>query len=244
MMDESEANELFRQYKHTHDIKIRNRLVENYFNIAEILAKKFSGRGVEYDDLLQVASEALIAGVEKFDPDLGNRFTTYVTPTITGIIKNYFRDFSRSVRLPRRVYTVAAKVREAQNEYYKNTGTQPTIAYLAEKLGYSEELIIEALECRAPVSLDTRVNTEDGEKDAALYDAILADTDNFEAFEDAEALKTEIQKLDPTERQVINLRYIQGKSQAEVGKILGVSQMFISRAERKIVEKLKDALIL
>lgn len=244
MMGESEANELFRQYRLTHDIKIRNRLVENYFNIAEILAKKFSGRGVEYDDLLQVASEALIAGVEKFDPDLGNRFTTYVTPTVTGMIKNYFRDFSRSVRLPRRVYTVAAKVREIQNEYYKNTGTQPTVAYLAEKLGYSEELIIEALECRAPVSLDTRVNGEDGEKDAALYDAIPADTDNFESFEDAEALKTEIEKLDPTERKVITLRYVQGKSQAEVGKILGVSQMFVSRAERKIVEKLKDALIL
>lgn len=242
MMDEREADELFRKYRLTGDIKLRNRLVENYFNIAEILAKKFSGRGVEYDDLLQVASEALISGVEKFDPDLGNRFTTYVTPTITGMIKNYFRDFSRSVRLPRRVYTVAAKVREAQNEYYTNTGTQPTIAYLADKLGYSEELIMEALECRAPVSLDTRVNGEDGEKDAALYDAIPA-ADNFENFEDAEALKTEIEKLDPTEKQVITLRYIQGKSQAEVGKILGVSQMFVSRAERKIVEKLKDALI-
>lgn len=242
MMDEREADELFRKYRLTGDIKLRNRLVENYFNIAEILAKKFSGRGVEYDDLLQVASEALIAGVEKFDPDLGNRFTTYVTPTITGMIKNYFRDFSRSVRLPRRVYTVAAKVREAQNEYYTNTGAQPTIAYLADKLGYSEELIMEALECRAPVSLDTRVNGEDGEKDAALYDAIPA-ADNFENFEDAEALKTEIEKLDPTEKQVITLRYIQGKSQAEVGKILGVSQMFVSRAERKIVEKLKDALI-
>lgn len=242
MMDEREADELFRKYRLTGDIKLRNRLVENYFNIAEILAKKFSGRGVEYDDLLQVASEALISGVEKFDPDLGNRFTTYVTPTITGMIKNYFRDFSRSVRLPRRVYTVAAKVREAQNEYYKDTGAQPTIAYLADKLGYSEELIMEALECRAPVSLDTRVNGEDGEKDAALYDAIPA-ADNFESFEDAEALKTEIEKLDPTEKQVITLRYIQGKSQAEVGKILGVSQMFVSRAERKIVEKLKDALI-
>ena len=103
MMDEREANELFRSYRLTGDKNLRNRLVENYFNIAEILAKKFSGRGVEYDDLLQIASEALIAGVEKFDPDLGNRFTTYVTPTITGMIKNYFRDFSRSVRLARRV---------------------------------------------------------------------------------------------------------------------------------------------
>ena len=115
MIDDNEADELFREYRLTRDVKIRNRLVENYLNIAEILAKKFSGRGVEYDDLFQVASEALISGVEKFDPDLGNRFTTYITPTITGMIKNYFRDYSRSVRLPRRVYTVAAAVREAAN---------------------------------------------------------------------------------------------------------------------------------
>lgn len=243
MMDESEANELFRQYRLTRDKSIRNRLVENYLSIAEILAKKFSGRGVEYDDLYQVASEALIAGVEKFDPDLGNRFTTYITPVITGMIKNYFRDYSRAVRLPRRVYAVAARVREETSEYFKEHGTKPTVSYLAEKLGYSEEIIMEALECRTPVSLDTRVNGEDGDKDAALYDAIPADSDVFEKFEDAEALKTEVNKLDPVERKVINLRFVQGKSQSEVGKILGVSQMFVSRAERKIVEKLRDALI-
>lgn len=243
MMQEEEANRLFRLYRETGDKDIRNKLVENYIYIAEILAKKFAGRGVEYDDLFQVASEALIAGVEKFDPDLGNRFTTYITPTVTGMIKNYFRDYSRSVRVPRRVYTVAARVREEMNEYFKLNGAKPTVSQLAGKLGYSEELIIEALECRTPVSLDARVRGDNGENDAPLYDVISSEGDTFGDFEDAESLKSEIKKLDPTERQVITLRYIQGKSQAEVGKILGVSQMFVSRAERKIVEKLKDALL-
>lgn len=243
MISQEEANELFRKYRETRDIKIRNKLVENYLYIAEILAKKFSGRGVDYDDLYQVASEALISGVEKFDPDLGNQFTTYITPSVTGIIKNYFRDYSRSVRLPRRIYTVAAKVREETNEYFKSHGVKPTVKQLAEKLGYSEELIIEALECRTPVSLDARVKAEDGEADAPLYDIIGDDGGTFERFEDTESLKTEIEKLDPTERKVVALRFLQGKSQAEVGKILGVSQMFVSRAERKIVEKLKDALL-
>ena len=241
-MNETEANELFRKYRETRDVNIRNRLVENYLNIAEILAKKFSGRGVEYDDLFQVASEALISGVEKFDPDFGNRFTTYKTPVITGMINNYFRDFSRSVRLPRRVYAVSTRVREVMNEYYKLNGAKPTVGYLAEKTGFSEELIIEALECRAPLSLDTRVNGEDGDKDAALYEAIPDEENTFEKFEDAEALNSEIEKLDPTERRVVALRFGEGKSQAEVGKIMGVSQMFVSRAERRIVEKLKEAL--
>ncbi|MDE6598238.1 MAG: sigma-70 family RNA polymerase sigma factor [Clostridia bacterium] len=241
MIDAKEADRLFREYRKTGDIKIRNELVENYLYVAEILAKKFAGRGVEYDDLLQVASEALISGVEKFDPDMGTQFTTYITPTITGIIKNYFRDFSRSVRLPRRVYSLAAKIRAESNEYYKKNGVKPTVKQLSEMLDATEEQIIEALEYRAPVSLDATVKGEEGE--GLLYD-IIPDTGNgFEKFEDAESLRAEIDKLEPTEKKVVALRFMQGKSQAEVGKILGVSQMFVSRAERKIVEKLKEALL-
>ncbi len=244
MTDERELDGLFREYRKTRDIKIRNLIVEKYLYVAEILAKKFAGRGVEYDDLLQVASEALISGVEKFDPDMGNRFTTYITPTITGVIKNYFRDYSRAVRLPRRLYAVAAKVREEADAYFKENGKKPTVKQLSESLGLSEELIMEALECRAPVSLDATSGSGDGDdNDAPLYDVIKDDEDAFEAFEDNEALRAEIEKLDPTEKKVISLRYIQGKSQSETGKILGVSQMFISRAERKIVEKLKEALL-
>lgn len=241
MIDANEANELFREYRRTGDKNIRNRLVENYIYIAEILAKKFAGRGVEYDDLLQVASEALISGVEKFDPDVGTQFTTYITPTVTGIIKNYFRDYSRAVRLPRRVYALATKIRTETNEYFKEHGTKPTVKQLSEMLDVSEELIMEALEYHAPVSLDATVKGEDGE--GLLYDVIPDGGNSFENFEDAESLKAEIEKLDPTEKKVVALRFVQGKSQSEVGKILGVSQMFVSRAERKIVEKLKDALL-
>lgn len=243
MMDENRAEELFRKYRETKDVSIRNELVENYLYIAEILAKKFAGRGVEYDDLYQVASEALIAGVEKFNPDLGNRFTTYITPTVTGLIKNYFRDYSRAVRLPRRVYAVAARVREETAEFYKKYGVKPTVKQLAEMLGCSEELVLESMECRTPVSLDAQIKGENGEQDSPLSAVISDGGTAFDDFEVAESLKTELKKLEPTEQKVISLRYLQGKSQAEVGKILGVSQMFVSRAERKIVEKLKEALL-
>lgn len=241
MIDATEEERLFREYRKTGDIALRNKLVENYIYVAEILSKKFAGRGVPYDDLLQIASEALILGVEKFDPDMGTRFTTYITPTVTGMIKNYFRDFSRAVRPPRRVYALATKIRTETNEYFKQHGCKPTVKQLSETLGASEELIMEALEYRAPVSLDAKVESEDGE--GRLYDVIPDDKDSFEKFEDFESLKTEIQKLDPTEQRVVSLRFMHGKSQAEVGKILGVSQMFVSRAERKIVEKLREALL-
>lgn len=241
MMSPEAAEKLFAEYRRTGDLSIRNKLVENYSSIAEILAKKFAGRGVEYDDLLQVAYEALITGVEKFNPDLGIQFSTYITPTITGMIKNYFRDYSRSIRLPRRIYSLSTKIKNETNDYYKEYGVKPTVKQLAEKLDASEEQILEAMEYRAPVSLDATVTHEDGE--GYLYDVIPDKEFSFESFEDGESLKAEVAKLTPTERQLVALRFVQGKSQSEVGKIMGVNQMFISRAERKIVEKLKDALL-
>lgn len=239
-MTNERANELFREYRKTGDIKIRNELVENYMYVAEILAKKFCGRGVEYDDLLQVASEALISGVEKFDPELGNMFSSYITPTITGMLRNYFRDYSRSVRVPRKLYLLSAKVKQAINDYYKQNGVKPTIKQVAAELNESEEAVIEAMECRTPISLDSTVRGEDS--DVPLYEVIADAHNSFESFEDSEALRTEIAKLSPIEREVVSLRFIKGKSQAEAGKELGVSQMFVSRAERRIVEKLREAL--
>lgn len=241
MMEANEANALFAEYKKTGDKNIRNKLVENYFYIAEILAKKFAGRGVEYDDLLQVASEALISGVDKFNPELGVQFTTYIIPTVTGMIKNYFRDYSRSVRLPRKIYSLAVKVRGETNDFFIRYGVKPTVKQLADKLQTSEEAVLEAMEYRSPVSLDSPVKSEDGE--SMLYDVIPDTKNSFENFEDIESLKSEIAKLDKTEQKVVKLRFVDGKSQSEVGKILGVSQMFISRAEKKIVDKLKDALL-
>lgn len=238
-MTNEQAAELFRTYKQTGDITIRNKLVENYMYVAEILAKKFSGRGVEYDDLLQIASEALISGVEKYDPDMGNLFTTYITPTITGIIRNYFRDYSRSVRIPRKLYALNTKIKGVINEYYQENGVKPTVKQIASILGESEEAVIEAMECHTPVSLDATVKGEDS--DVPLYEVIEGDNSSFDNFENSESLKTEIAKLSAVEQQVISMRFIKGMSQAEVGKKLGVSQMFVSRTERKILEKLRVA---
>ncbi len=240
MMTEEQATQLFATYRATKDDAIRNQLVEHYYYIAEILAKKFAGRGVEYDDLLQIAGEALISGVEKYDPAMGTRFTTYITPTVTGIIKNYFRDYSRAVRMPRRIYALRTRLNAYVNEYYKQNGVKPSVQQIAKELACSEESVLEAMESKTPISLDATVGGEEGE--APLYEVIADPVDSFERFEDADSLRTEIAKLDPTEQKVVALRFVEGKSQSEVGKILGVSQMFVSRAERKIVQKLKEAL--
>ena len=116
-----EDGELFKRYRETGDIADRNRIVEKYLYIASVLAKKFVGRGVEYDDLFQVASLALMKGVERFDESKGLQFSTFITPTITGEIKNYFRDRSRLVHLPRRVAELRVKIKRAADELLTET---------------------------------------------------------------------------------------------------------------------------
>ncbi|MGN0807739.1 MAG: sigma-70 family RNA polymerase sigma factor [Candidatus Coproplasma sp.] len=238
-MTPEQEEELFRTYKQTGDVKIRNKLVENYMYVAEIWAKRYSGKGVEYDDLLQIAYEALILGIEKFDPDKGNKFTTYISPTIRGIIQNYFRDNSRLVRLPRKLNELNIKIKKVINEYYQQNGTKPTVRQIAELVGEKEEYVIEAMECRTPVSLDATVQGEDS--DVPLYEVIEGDNSSFDNFEVNESLKTELNKLSPIEQQVIAFRRT-GLSQAEIGRRLGVNQMSVCRTEARALEKLRAAL--
>ena len=145
--------ELFRKYRETGDIAIRNQIVEKYLYIASVLAKKFVGRGVEYDDLYQVASLALIKGVERFDERKGLKFSTFITPTITGEIKNYFRDRSRLVHLPRKVSELRVSIKREAEKFLAETGRNATAKELAARLGVSEEDVLRCSEAGGVVSL-------------------------------------------------------------------------------------------
>ena len=240
-MTEEKTNELFIRYKQTGDVSIRNQIAEKYLYIADILAKKFVGRGVEYDDLKQVASLALLRGIDRFDPSLGMQFSTFITPTIAGEIKNYFRDKSRIVKIPRRLSEIGAQVRAFCNEYQAKTGEKPKIKEISENIGVSEELVVRALEISGTVSLDgIRVGDDDGEQ--TLYGLIADPEDKYEEFETRETLLAAMKDFKDTERAIIKYRYADGLSQSETARRLGVSQMFVSRMERKLLQKLKDRL--
>lgn len=239
-MTEQQENELLLQYYQTHDIAIRDQLVENFKPVAQYLAKKYAGRGVEWDDLCQVAYISLTKGIEKFNPTLGIKFKTYITPTIMGEIKNYFRDFSRSVKLPRRVYSLSVQIKKFSDDYFQKNGVKPSVKQIAQNLNLAEEDIIQAMENRYTVSLDASVESEDGQ--SALYDIIPDSNNAFEQFEENETLHSEVAKLSEMEQQIIYLRYTKLQSQAEVGRALGVSQMSISRIEKRALEKLREVL--
>lgn len=234
-------NELFKRYKETGDVRIRNEIAEKYLYIADILAKKFVGRGVEYDDLKQVASYALLRGIDRFDPDMGMQFTTFITPTITGEIKNYFRDKSRVVKLPRRLSELSAAVKKYAAEYEANSGAKPSVRAIAQALKVTEEEVISALEIGGVVSLDGMVGGEDDDN-RSLHALLADDEDQYEDFETREALRAAMKDFSDTEKALVKYRYVDGLSQSETAMRLGVSQMFISRMERKLLGRLKESL--
>lgn len=235
-----EDKELFRRYRESGDVALRNEIVEKYLYIASVIAKKFVGRGVEYDDLYQVAALALIKGVDRFDETKGLQFSTFITPTITGEIKNYFRDRSRLVHLPRRVSELRVSLKRVADEYMSETGMRPTARELAERLGVSEEEVVRAAEAGGIVSLDKPV--DDDEDAMSFYDVIPAAEDNLEQIENRDELESAITVLTKEERELIRYRFVQELSQMETAKRMNVSQMYVSRMERKVLNKLKERL--
>ena len=234
-------NQLFKQYKESGDVAIRNQIAEQYLYIADILAKKFVGRGVEYDDLKQVAAFALLRGIDRFDPDMGMQFTTFITPTITGEIKNYFRDKSRMVKVPRRLSELSTAIKSFSAKYEADNGVKPSVKTIAEALKLSEEDVVHALEIGGTLSLDGVAGDEDNDE-KSLYSMLASEDTRYESFETKETLRVAMQDFSDTEKALIKYRYVDELSQSETSKRLGVSQMFVSRMERKLLLKLKEKL--
>lgn len=235
----SDVYELFTKYRQTRDIALRNKIAEKYLYIAEILAKKFAHRGVAYDDLLQEASIYLLEAIESFDETRGLQFSTYATPVVTGKLKNYFRDHTRLLKVPRRLSEMNLELRKFSEEYQAQYGSVPSVREIATALSYDEEDVVKALEIGATVSIDAQAGDENGR---TLAELIPAEEGGFEAFELKETLRAVMADLSDLERQLVEYRYVAELSQAETAQRLNVSQMTVSRVERKLLQKLKERL--
>ena len=236
-MDEQE---LFAKYRETGDKALRDEIVSRYLYVAAVIAKKFVGRGVEYDDLYQVAALALVKGLERFDERRGVKFSTFITPTITGEIKNYFRDHSRLVHLPRSVSELRSEIKRATEALFAQNGRKPTAQEIAGFLGISEEDVVSAAEAGTVLSLDRPTKSADGE--GSFYDVMAADGDDFERIEQRDEVRSAVKALNEQERELVRLRFGCSLSQTETAKRMGVSQMYVCRLERKIMQKMRAVL--
>jgi RNA polymerase sigma-B factor len=235
-----DKEELLRKYCETRDIELRNELVNHYLYIAEIIAKKFVNRGIEYDDLFQVASLALIKALERFDIHRGYKFSSFATPTIIGEIKNHFRDKSRIIRLPRREGEMIKKVEDARTYLSNQLGRSPKIKEIGQYLNISSEEVLQLMESSYltnTASLDYYID-EDNETD--LMAMIGREEKNYSRVEDRDIIEKIMAGLGETERKVLYERFYNERSQKEIAEEIGVSQMYISRMERRLLERFRS----
>ena len=238
--------ELFEDYKQNPTIEKRNALVEKNLYMVDILIRKYLSKGVEYDDLYQIGALALVAAVERFDPAKGFEFSSFATPTILGEIKKYFRDKQWSLKVPRRLKEIAAKVQDAKDKLNSELQRTPTVAEIAEFTGYTEEQIIEAIESShayGTYSLDKTFDEagEDGEN-AFLEKYTGFNEHGYDQIETAEIINKVVNTFNNQYKFIFRERFINNKSQSEIAKSLGISQMTVSRAEKNIVGKFRAEL--
>lgn len=232
---------LLEQYAHTRDPALREQIVEANLYIAQIVARRFSGRGVDYDDLYQVASLALFKAVDRYEPDKGVKFVSFVTPTMAGEVKNYFRDRSRAIRLPRKGVELAQALKLTRSSLEQELGRSPKLDELTQAMNLSEDEVVEALELSNAMSvssLDAQI-AED-EENAPLSRFLGFDDPGFASFEQSDMLQRAMCALDERQQTVIRARFFENRSQRDLAAELGVSQMTVSRIERQALEKLRE----
>jgi RNA polymerase sigma-B factor len=239
--------DLFERYAITRDLELRNQLVEQYLYMVDILIRKYLNKGVEYDDLYQVAAIALVSAVDRFDPSKGFEFTSFATPTILGEIKKYFRDKEWSLKVPRKLKEISSKIPTAKEALSIKLQRMPKVSELALFMKCSEEELLEAMESSkayGAYSLNqTMFDNEGGnETDAHIEKFTAVEDRGYNNLEYEEIIRNVIFKLSDTEKRIFRRRFIENKTQTEIAKEIKVSQMTISRTEKNIKTKFLNEL--
>lgn len=239
MLDVEQTNQLIRSAKAGDNAAKETLLCENN-NLIKSIVKRYLGKGVEYDDLYQLASMGLLKAINGFDESFGVRFSTYAVPMIAGEIKRFMRD-DGSIKVSRALKSTAKAINNFIEEYSVKHGTQPTIAAIAEQFSMPEsEVVFTMGSTHMPLSLSDRGDYKD-EKTQELLEKIPAEDRQEEMIETIQ-LKTAIEDLAERDRKIIMLRYFRDLTQSEVASMLGVSQVQISRIENRIMENFRKEL--
>ncbi|MBE7037925.1 MAG: sigma-70 family RNA polymerase sigma factor [Ruminococcaceae bacterium] len=239
-MQDSENTKLFTEYYNTKDAALREEIINKYMYLAKIITKKYLNKGVEYDDLFQVACVGLINAADRFNPNMGVEFATFATPTILGEIKRYFRDKGSIIKLPRKFYEIFQLANRIRLKRMQYDGYIPTIEEITDALNLEKKDLDSYMSYENfinIISLDSPVYTDD----TPLINHVVGyEDDAFLVVENRDFIKFALKHLTNEEKRFIIHRYYRGMTQKQISIKWNVSQMYISRLERKTLGKLKN----
>ena len=239
--DKQRTHALFRKYKEEGDEDAREQLIVNHLNLVRFLAAKFKNRGEPLDDLIQVGTVGLIKAIDRFDIERGLEFTTFATPTILGEIKRHFRDKGWSVRVPRRLQELSAKVNQATDTLTEQFQRSPSVEEIAEYLETSVDEVLEAMESSSAYSsIPLEGSSSDDEEVPSVIDKYVSEDMALSTADDRMVIEETIRDFSPREQEVIRMRFVEGLTQVEIAEKLGVSQVQVSRLLRRTLKKIQE----
>ncbi|HHY90650.1 MAG TPA: RNA polymerase sporulation sigma factor SigF [Clostridiales bacterium] len=239
--DHEETLELIRKAQ-AGDKEAQNLLVTRNLGLVRSVLKRFANRGYEKEDLYQLGCIGLIKAIEKFDFNYDVKFSTYAVPMIIGEIKRFLRD-DGMIKVSRSLKQTAGKIKMAKESLLKQLGREPTLQELSEELDLDKEEIVMALESNLqPDYLYDVIYQDDGSPVHVIDKLSEAKIEDQTEVIDRIALMEVLSKLKPRERQIIIMRYFKDQTQMEVAKVLGISQVQVSRIEKKVLQNLKELL--
>ncbi|HTZ44165.1 MAG TPA: SigB/SigF/SigG family RNA polymerase sigma factor [Jatrophihabitans sp.] len=221
--------------------EVRAELVETHMPLVRYLARRFTGRGEPTDDLLQIGTIGLLQAIDRFEVERGLEFSTFATPNIVGEIKRHFRDRGWMVRVPRRLQELQGELATAINDLSQRLGRSPTMRELAEHMGLTEEQVIEATDSARAYSA-VPIDVPNATTGMTVADSLVESDSALDHVELRHALRPALAGLGERERKALMLRFVENKTQSEIAKALGVSQVHVSRLLAKTLLELRGKL--
>lgn len=234
---------LFVRYQRDGDLAARRELIERFLPLAHMLARRYERRSEPSEDLVQVASLALVKAVDRFEPDRGTEFSSYAVPTILGELRRHFRDAGWALHVPRGMQERVLALTSAVEQLSAALGTSPTPQQLASKMNLRVEEVLEAMTAATAhdaLSLDAPAGSSDND-DATIAEAVGGIDDGFDLAEDRPAIARALEVLPKRERWILHLRFAEDLTQNEIAQRLGISQMHVSRLIRSALDRVRNA---
>lgn len=222
------------------DKEAKEELVNNNLGLVHHIVKRFIGRGVDAEDLFQIGSIGLLKAIEHFNMEYGVQFSTYAVPMIQGEIKRFMRD-DGMIKVSRSIKENSAKINKAVNEYVQKFGQEPPVSVICEMTGLLKDDVVLAMDSLADVESIYQTTVQRDGKEQYLADKLVGEKNEADKIVNRVLLKQLLDTLGGMEKELLKLRYFEDKTQTQVAQLLGISQVQVSRLEKKIIMGLRKA---